>query len=239
MLKNLSPESKLSAIVLAIIVLMSSWMIFQEYKKYQAFSATQTPSRNMQDLKKVISPNAIFYTKILSAPSDIHVTIPYRTESTQPITLTLAGKSGFPSTIILVDHPTLKDLDWPYVEAENGIRLYQKNTVYESIDAFTKNPPAADEILADKPLLDYGTYQNLKAKPLTDESVSYNRDDFNFILTTFHPPIKEGEYYFFERNLNATNALINDQNEMVWQITASQASQENPYYLGEINIQYQ
>src|SRR5690606_15582229 len=132
-------------------------------------------------LKKVIQPNAFFYSHVFPGHYQTLVTIPYSFEGETPIImLELDTQHGNEKINRLVSHPIFDKLDWEFIESE-PYRLYQKESTHDSLEAFLTNPPAGSQILADPRLVVSQRFKHLQAKALDETSTPQKA---NYILTT-------------------------------------------------------
>jgi hypothetical protein len=189
-----------------------------------------------QQLQKVVQPNAFFYSGVVANRSQTQVSINYSmADFPHVMLLDLVVSEGSENISRLITHPLLTTLDWEYVES-NGVRLYQKTKTFNSLSAFSSNPPPGRTILADEALLLINSYKTLQAKPLNEFA---NLDGIDYILTTYSPSQPLGTGHRYQTVLDATSALVNLKNELVWHIRIPTATQEHPLYLGGVEVNYQ
>jgi hypothetical protein len=149
--------------------------------------------------------------------------------------LDLVVTDGSESISRLITHPLLTSLPWEYVESD-GLRLYQKTKTFDSISAFAATAPPGRTILADESLIISKQYQGLKAKPLNEFA---SIDGIEYIFTTYAPSQPLGNGHRYQTVLDASSALVNLKNELVWHIRIPTATQEHPLYLGGVEVNYQ
>lgn len=197
----------------------------------------QTPApAPAQQLQKVVQPNAFFYSGAVANRSQTQVSINYSmADFPHVMHLDLVVADGSESISRLITHPLLTTLNWDYVES-NGIRLYQKTKTYNSLSAFTSTPPPGRTILADEALLIKNPYKTLQAKPLNEFATL---DGIEYIVTTYSPSQSLGNGHRYQTVIDASSALVNLKNELVWHIRIPTATQEHPLYLGGVEVNYQ
>ncbi len=196
-------------------------------------SVAPTPA---QSLQKVIQPNAFFYSGVIAKRNQTQVSINYSmADYPHVMHLDLVVPDGSSAVTRLVTHPLLTSLQWEHIESD-GIRLYQKNKSFQTIEQFASKPPLGKTILADEALILTTAYKGLNAKPLNEFATL---DGIDYILTTYVPsqPLGNGQRY--QTVLDASSALVNLKNELVWHIRIPTATLEHPLFLGGVEVNYQ
>ncbi len=189
-----------------------------------------------QSLQKVIQPNAFFYSGVVAKRNQTQVSVNYSmSDYPHVMHLDLIVPDGTQTISRLITHPILTSLPWEYVES-NGIRLYQKTKIYQSIDQFATKPAAGKTILADEALILTPAYKDLNAKPLNEFA---SLDGIEYILTTYVPSQPLGTGHRYQTILDSSSALVNLKNELVWHIRIPTATLEHPLYLGGVEVNYQ
>lgn len=184
--------------------------------------------------QKVVNPQAIFSTAILLDRNKTFVYLPIRYEKKPQTTwLSFDSSSSAQLSQFLVVHPALINLNWNKLD-QGTVHLYQKNKIYKSIDDFLSRPPEKSKLLADYAVLQISPFKQLSATELTEQS---NLNDFDFVLTSLVPLQYKNGAYYYENIVDASSAIIKS-NKMSWMIYVSEASATNPYYMGEIHIDY-
>ncbi|MFC1653316.1 hypothetical protein ACFL1M_00525 [Patescibacteria group bacterium] len=130
----------------------------------------------------------------------------------------------------LIYHPQLFNLSWDKI-LENEISLYQKEKKYESVKDFLENP--SGEIYADTYII--GEYERLDAKPLYTD---LNLEEIDYIITTEIPVRFDNGTFYYENIINSTEAVRNSDDQVKWYIRAPSATEDNAFYLGNIDITY-
>jgi hypothetical protein len=229
-------RNKLSIIVLVIVVvvLASSSLYFQFGLKLPFLNIGNKQTQPTPiPLQTVTTNTAIFTSKTAPILSKTFATVTYKPPA-KPTTiwLKLAMPTPQEEASFLLYEPKLYSLTWPSVSSVKNT-LYQKKPIYKTIDEFLANPPK-ETILADRPLV--------IAKVITGNNVKFididsDYEKADYVLTTYHPPIKDGEMLINEVVLDASKAdIING--ELSWYLLMPQVSPENPLALKGVDIVY-
>jgi hypothetical protein len=224
-------------IILLLLFMIVSIAALNFNTQIKKTSEAQQQSLNSSNFEAITSPATFFYTKIFLDRDRTFISVPLKTQDnpiSYPIWVYLKNESGFRNTELLAYHPGLIDLNWPKISTEN-INLFQKEPIYNSFEDFLAGSLDNKVIYADPELALDPRFAPLNPRPIEDQT---SFEDADFILTTFQVPRMEGNISFFETIIDATNAFVNDKNELVWQIKGTEASEDNPFYLGEIHIDY-
>lgn len=228
--------TKTPYIVLALCTTIALIGVLVSNIGYQKSSQADQVNIIQGDLKKIVQPTAVFYSKIFQARDKTFVSIPYKFEGgeVQPLWLYLSTPAGETTIARLMAHPVLYNLNWDRI-ADNHVALYQKSKKYNSIQDFLANPPGIAQVAIDQELIKVPPYSSLNATTLTPET---NPETMDYILTTYQPSRQEGDVFFYETILDATKALVNDKKELSWTIVAPQATTKTPYYIGSIHVDF-
>lgn len=135
----------------------------------------------------------------------------------------------------LVSHPQFNNLNWESIQLEEGIYLYQREQTYTNAQDFNENPPDISNIRIDAKLKRF--FPNYRTAEITDFPFELNSVDY--LITTYkHQDYEDGVYYF-KTIIDATNAIIGDDNRIQWYIRAPGLDESKPGYLvGNINVNY-
>lgn len=201
-----------------------------ELTKSPAPPPTTAPSQ----WQKVISPQAVFSTQVMLDRINTFVLLPIRFEN-NPQTTWLSFDSTDSAKLheFLIIHPKLLELNWDKID-DNSIHLYQRKKVYKSIDEFLKNPPPKEKILSDFAVMQISPYNQLQLTELSEQSDITTVD---YILTSYIPLKQKDGAFYYENIIDASQATVAN-NKMSWSIFISKTSDTNPYYLGNIHIDY-
>lgn len=220
-----------TVILLSTIVAVVALGIANEY---QHLPETAVAYERTSPLKTVEQENIFFFSPTYQARNNTFVSIPFQYEGAPPIIwIGLETQDGTKPILRFMEHPLLANLDWPRVENQT-YSLYQRSAEFDSVEAFLKNPPNAT-IYIDPFLYDLNTFPQLNAQSL---EVNTDLSQADYILTTYHPLRVENNTRYFETTLDATNARVNDQGELIWYIQAPGVNPENPIQIGEIHVDY-
>ncbi|OGV96431.1 hypothetical protein A2W24_04880 [Microgenomates group bacterium RBG_16_45_19] len=189
-------------------------------------------------LTKIETP-AIFFTSAVFLNRDkTFVSIPYYlADSQQTLWLKLQTPASTPTITRLMVHPTLQSLTWPYLETD-GLRLYQKAKGFRSLADFTHNPPTGVTILADPALVSDPRFAEHQLTPLPDDPAQFDLNHVDYILTTYLDSRRDERLSYYETTLDANPAYVSLENMLHWQIAAPLTHSGNPFYLGDIHVDY-
>lgn len=219
-----------------LVAVLTSGLLGAHHYVQKVINTQSKAPESPQSLQKVIQPNAFFYSGSVTKRDQTQISINYVLGGFPHVMyVDLVVGDGTGSISRLVTHPLLTTLNWEYAES-NGIRLYQKTKIFDSLDEFVAQPPDGQTILADEALLITNTYKDLHAKPLNEFATL---DGIAYIVTTYVPSQPLGNGYRYQAVLDASNALINLKNELVWHIRVPTATPEHPFYLGGVEVHYQ
>lgn len=221
-------------LVCTIVAAIGIGIHYENSQPDQASSPSKPQSSNWQ---KVITQQAVFNTQIFLARDQTYILIPLKFDN-QPQTIWLnfdATPSAQPAQL-LVTHPNLKNIGtWSKI-SDKTISLYQKEKTYTSLDELINNPPNQKVILADPSIISLPRFNSLRTTPLTETSTL---EGIEYVLTTFtNPQFKDGAYWY-ENTVDASYGIVNSKNNLSWGLLAPDVSESNPYYLGEIHVDYQ
>ncbi len=227
-------------ILLMIIVIIAIVSVVREFYPPQTPIVSLEPNPNQQEVT-ITGPNAFFYTKVFLDRDKTFVSFPFKPPSPpQLIWLFLVMQEGTPHTRLLISHPVISTLEWESI-TDDFATLYQKVPRYDSIDDFLSNPPTSSQttVLMDPYLSRTNPYQEVPATAIPERDDNLNLDGIDYILTTYHAPrIGHDGFHYYETTLNAQLAQLNDSEQLIWQILAPQANQDNPLTIGTIHVDY-
>jgi hypothetical protein len=234
-MKKALPSLASWPILIAFAIVASIGLaIHYENSRPEQNDQPKTQSGNWQ---KVTTQQAVFTTQIFLARDLTYVLIPIKFDSNpQTIWLNFDATPSAQPAQLLVTHPHLSQLEsWNHI-AEKTIHLYQKEKTYTTLDEFIKNPPRQNVILADPAIIALSRFSSLRTTPLSENTTL---EGIEYVLTTFtNPQFKEGAYWY-ENTVDASYGVISDKNSLAWGLLAPNVSETNPYYLGEIHVDYQ
>lgn len=196
---------------------------------------TKNERVSYEDLTEYNQYMVQFYTQTLLERDRTEVSFPYALPDKE-FTLWL-GYTPTDQDVrsdILVSHPQLNNLAWDVVEGE-GVFLHQRESVYESIEDFLADPPNPDKMVIDSFLK--SDYPQFESVAISDFEI--NSDQVDFIFTSFnHSRLMDGIYYF-ERTIDASDALLTTDNAIEWYIRVPELIEDQGFYLvGNINVNY-
>lgn len=221
---------------LILILVLTLGLLGAHQLVQQSINRERVAPAPAQSLQKVIQPNAFFYSGVVAKRNQTQVSVNYSMgDYPHVMHLDLIVPDGAQTISRLITHPLLTSLPWEYVES-NGIRLYQKTKIYQSINQFATKPAAGNTILADEALILAPAYKSLNAKPLNEFA---SLDGIEYVLTTYAPSQPLGNGHRYQTILDASSALVNLKNELVWHIRIPTATLEHPLYLGGVEVNYQ
>lgn len=232
------PSSTISippiAWVIGAVIIIAAIGIKQNFHLYQA----PTPKKYSQNgqWQKITNTKALFYTKIFLERDRTFISIPIKYENqTQTTWLTLQSTTSAGISTYLVAHPVLETLNWPDV-SEGPIHLYQQTATYKSLADFINNPPPESELMIDQVTQAQPQFKNLKHQVLTDH---FDPNQIKYVLTTYiKSRINDGVTYY-ENIIDASNARVNKNDNLSWELQVPTAASASPYYLGNIHVDYQ
>lgn len=229
-------NNHLSLILIIGVTVVAIFGIFKtNLYQFSPQNKDKTDLPDATEWKRITSVQSLFFTPIYLDRSKTDITIPIKFDDATKISwLTLTStESGQPSTFLMT-HPLLEKIDWPFVK--NGhVYLYQRQKDYASIDAFIANPPPRNKVAIDSDLMQFESYKKIPGYPL-DEAFDPNYVDY--VLTTYARPQKQGDAYIYRNTIDASSGVINENNNLTWQITVPGISSQSAYYLGNIQVEY-
>lgn len=191
---------------------------------------TQTRASLTQYSENIIN----FATPVLLSRTKTEVIVPFDYDTDPPVLYLTLPLSNGDSYSYLISHPQLNFLSWDKVTS-GQFHLYQRQPVYDSLEDFLADSPPRSEILAD-------AQAQVEFSDQLGDTLGLNRpvdlSDRNFIVTNFVPPIFDNDIYFFQYTLDASQASLNKNNNIIWAVRAPDASPDNPFYMGEIKVNY-
>jgi hypothetical protein len=230
-------------VLLVIIMMMLAFGIYRviykdllnDQKQVNPQTQQQPQSDNIT-WKQVPSQFAMFFGESFINRSHTHVYMPIKFSNQIETAWFILTNVQDTNTLthFLISQPKLMTLNWSKINT-GPVYLYQRVPTFDSIDSLLKNPPAATKLLIDSQLYGHKPYQNLKATVLNE---STNLDSFDYILTTFNQSRTEQNVIYYENVIDASTAAPNKNNRLGWQVFVEQASETNPYYIGEPHIGY-
>ena len=177
----------------------------------------------------------MFYSKIFLDRNKTFVYLPIKFENqTQVSWLLLDSSSSATPTTWLIAHPTMEKISWPAI-IDKTVYLYQKKPTYQTMSDFVKNPPPETKVLVEKSLKKIYPYSTIQG---SDLPANFDQQAVDFILTTYkHSTIKDGVIQY-ENTIDATNGKLNAGDKLTWYLNVPSATKDNPFYIGEIHIDY-
>lgn len=219
------------------LVVIGGIAVFGAFSNIQADSLQQNSAPNplnqdVESFREYTQNTVIFYSRVFLRRNKTQVTIPFSFKDNQPQILTFGFSTPEGTKEYLVYHPQLEGITWSSVT--NGeLTLYQRSKTYESVEQFIENPPTEGFVV--DPIL-HQRYEQLQDSPTTNSPFEFESTEF--ILTTYKPSIVQGNAYYYQTVIDASQALLDTQNQIEWFIRAPQVTEENPYYLGNLDINY-
>lgn len=227
-------STKLPHFVVVILFLIASIAYYTQHQgAYLPSTTSNNPATANSNFEKIISPSTFFRTKVFLERDHTFISVPIKSLPSYPIYIYLKMQKGQNAEWIMY-HPQLHGLNWKRI-SDGPLSLYQKQASFESISQFLTHPPQGNVIYADPLFLNNPQFEHLALRPITPDT---NFQDADFILTTYSPPRKEGDVSFFETIIDAADAFVNEAGELVWQIKGFEVSDANPFYLGNIHVDY-
>jgi hypothetical protein len=233
-MKSSLPINETKIVIAAIITLSFITLGAVINRYYLPQVEIETNQTTNEQFIKLVNATVVFYSKIFGDRDRTFVFFPFKFDAVDfPVWLQLeSGESNSYLNTRLIHHPQLDQLAWPKITNDN-LTLFQKEPKYKTIEEFLKYPPTQSVVVSDSMLV--YEFPQLNAVKLTN---TIEIDQANYILTTFKPARRVDNTYIFEHLFDATNAEINLGEELVWLIDATDASEENPFYIGNIQIDY-
>ena len=235
----------LAVLLVTVFLVLGLFYRYPQLSRYLPnYQPPLTPSeitaRNLPDFSEVSAMFAIFYTEAnLPDLSRTFVSFPYYTDRPNPeIWLKLSVKPSAPEVTVLVSHPIVAQLqqqNWQRL-GQDYLSLYQKQTTYQSIDQFLKSPPRSVKILADPVIIarqPFKTWPNIH--PLQSDT---QLSEYAYFITTYTPPKPIHNYYVFSTMVDASQASLNQENQLTWILDMPEINPDNKLYLGEIHVDY-
>jgi len=230
---------KPSKIHLYVLIVCSIVLVTVTVKKnfYQSPETNQVP----ETLEKA-EPNRStdtmvrFFSPVLTNAKKTQLIIPLRFEhGIKDSWLVLDTKDTSLPSYWLISHPELQDLSWAKI-SDGSIHLYQQNPVYKTINEFLKNPPPKQQILMDDSIRRLAAYKNIQANSI-DADIDLN--GVGYILTTYiSSEIKDGMVNYIN-TVDASAGTLTDDKKLTWFIEVPSASESEPFYVGDIHVDYQ
>lgn len=219
------------------LIVLGGIAIFGAFSNIQADSIQQNKAPNplnqdVSSFTEYTQNTVIFYSRVFLKRNKTQVTIPYSFKDNQPQILSFGFTSNEGTKEYLIYHPQLDGIAWDSV-SNNELTLFQRESEFESVEAFIENPP--EEGFVVDPIL-HQQYEQLQDSPTTNSP--FEMEETDFILTTYKPSINQGTANYYQTVIDASNAVLDAQNQIEWFIRAPQVSEENPYYLGNLDINY-
>lgn len=176
-----------------------------------------------------------FYTKTFDNRSKTRIVLPfsYKSETAPILFVGFSPDNDAQRVGYLFSHPQLNNIAWDRLSS-NKLNLYQRTKTYKTLEEFIANPPDKSRIIVDD--LISKEYQQFQGTSNTENE--FDLENYDYILTTYVPhTIQEGVTYY-ENTIDASQAALNDNGEIEWFIRYPHATEDTPYLLGEIHIDY-
>lgn len=223
-------------IVLAIFFGLSFLAaITQSETKKPETAETNNTVVTQENLVSHIENFVFFYTKTFDNRTKTRVVVPfsYKTEVAPILYIGFAPEKTAERIGYLFSHPQLNSLDWESVKS-GKLNLYQRSKTYKTVEDFLNNPPELTKIVVD----DLISKEYEKFKGTTNTENEFDLEKFDYILTTFVPHTQQDGVTYYENIIDASDAVLNQNGEIEWFIRHPQASEDKPYLLGQIHIDY-
>lgn len=211
-------------------------LTFQKIQQttHQAVTPDPTPTPK-PPYQTITTTRAIFKTQaLLPYRERTHLMIPFKTDQPhQEIWLSLQTQSDQEEIILLIDHPIFQELNWPKL-VNQQYTLFQKEVNYQSMEEFLSNPPPADQIVADYPLINRGIVP-VGSKAL-EKSTNFN--NFQYFLTTYRPHEYQNDFLVYRTVFDSSTGQLNEQDQLTWVFNMPSISPENKLYLKNIHVDF-
>jgi hypothetical protein len=204
----------------------------------QASPRTVTPQTNPRnqspaDFNEHTENLVNFASQVFLSQAKTQITVPFQYPEQPPVLYLVYPTNVGTALAFLISHPQLNSLDWPSTRS-GAFTLYQRQPTYSTLEDFLANPPDLDRVLADA----QAQHDFPELQDTTGLNHPVNLDDYDFIVTNFTLPEYDNGAYYSTLVIDASNAQVNDQNQIIWAIRAPDASEANPYRLGNIHVDY-
>lgn len=191
-------------------------------------------TQSKESLELQVASQLQFFTKVVRSANRTQVVIPFSFEKTMPIiNLTYSPINQEDRRTFLISHPQLYELTWPVVKG-GGLSLYQKTNSYSSVGEFLDQVSDVSSVAID-PLLD-NKYPQLQGALILDDVLELNQVEF--ILTSYQPLVERFGVYYSTHLVDASDANLGSSNEINWTVVGPQTSEDNPYLIGRIYVDY-
>lgn len=222
--------------VAGIVVIATVSVVKNFYPGKTTTSVTPNQVSNPTSaLSKITQPNALFTSQIFLQRNKTAVVIPIKFErQTQTAWLILDSSESAKPSQWLITHPQLEKINWPSIN-DADIYLYQRRTVYKSLADFLKRPPQKDKLVMDEVMPLLPKFKNLQGITLTDTT---DLSSVDFVLTTYRPATVKDGVIQYANLIDASIGTVGG-SLLNWQVAVPTATIDNPYYIGNIHIDYQ
>jgi hypothetical protein len=213
-------------LALSLVVAIGGYLYWEK-------NSPDTPKQKKEG-QIVIAPTAYFETEVFRDLSKTIVKTIFKppAEATE-IWLTLETDSSAKQVLVLISHPLLDNLDWPHRESRD-YTLFQRKSVYKSVEEFLSNPPSEATIIVD-PLIEHmGVISAGNIVPLESDT---DLSEADYILTTFHKLYEEDGYKVSDSIVDASGAFI-ENGKLTWALHFTNVSEENSLILKGVDITY-
>ncbi len=196
-----------------------------------------SPTSPVQVSRSQLTPQeqsfVFFYSKILLNRSKAQVSFAYSFDSPPILWLGFTPQNESDRLDHLISHPQINNLSWPSIKSP-PLTLFQQTTEFTSIDTFLENPPPLTQVAIDPNLKD--VYPQFDSAASLDNPLDLAR--IKYILTTYIPSTPRGDVLVYQNSLDTSGAKVNELNQIEWYLRNPLADAQNPYYLGQINVEF-
>ena len=195
-------------------------------------SSPRTPLQSAK-MNEHIQQNVQFFTEVKGAKDSVKVYFAFSfKDKSFPLTLGYQDGNTKDMNTFLVFHPEISLLTWPTIRS-NGITFMQKTAKFASIEDFLQKPEG--RVLIDRYI--FTKYRGIKGT-LIDSLDNLKASDYDYILTS-HAPLKvANNTYYYENSIDASDASIDEYNQITWLIRAPDADDQHVFYLSNIDVEF-
>ncbi|NMC35702.1 hypothetical protein GYA49_01515 [Candidatus Beckwithbacteria bacterium] len=228
---NITTSPKKRLVKIGLIIVIGVIFVTGAYLQNQKQQTKKVMGAKAASAQLVYTSKATFKTKTAPFMQKTFVKVSFLPpKQPSPVWLELATKDNVEGVSLLVYHPLLAKLDWPFIE-NTKMTLYQRKPIYTSIDEFAKNPPT-DKIVVFDDYMPRALMSNFKSLSDTE-----NLDGVDFIATTHHQLFEEDGFLVYEAMVDASGAKI-ENDQMTWNMFMPEVSENNPITIKGVDITY-
>ena len=233
---TLAPSVHIPALawIIGVVIIIAAIGIKRNFNQVQ--TPTPAPYKNDGQWQTITNPKAVFYSQIFKDRDRTFISIPIKFSSgTQIAWLYLHSNSKKNISTYLIAHPTLETLDWNRLD-DGMFHLYQREPTYTSFANFLSHPPAGSDLMMDEFTQKQPKFTSLQHQILPKQ---FDSNSIKYILTTYIKPRIEGGISYYENNIDASDGIVNQKDNLTWELHVPTAASASPYYLGNIHVDYQ